>query len=197
MHDVYVRDQQPGSGVDLVAGFYGWLAVIGSAALLIALLAATGTAVALTQLNINDQVRNIADTVGWLGVTGVLLTLAVSNYAGGYAASRMSWHDGAKQGLVVWAFGVTALLLLGVAGAIFNTQYNLLAALNLPSIPVHGNSFTAAGLLTMLLGLVISALAAMSGGKVGEHYHQHKAEATHPEDWSDVQQFGNRRLAHR
>ena len=73
----------------------------------------------------------------------------------------MSRFDGARQGLGVRLIGLMITILLAIAGAILGSSVNLLAQLNLPTVP----------LITLVLVLVVTLLAALGGGKAGQRYH--------------------------
>lgn len=94
--------------------------------------------------------------------------MALGYFAGGYVAGRMSRFDGGRQGLGVFAFGLLAMIALGVLGAILGS--NFLQSINLPAVIDAGN-LTAAGLLSALIMLTIMLMSAVAGGKVGERYH--------------------------
>jgi MFS family permease len=163
-------------GFNFGAAFFGWLVTNSVSVLLVALLTALGSAVTLTATdNATDSLANNAATVGVVGGVLLLIALAIAYFGGGYVAGRMSRFDGGKQGMGVWVMGIVITLILGLAGALLGSSFNLLQQLNLPSIPVDAGSFTAGGLITLLAILVVSFLAAVSGGKVGERYH-HKVD---------------------
>jgi hypothetical protein len=96
----------------------------------------------------------------------------VAYYAGGYVAGRMSRFDGGRQGLGVWLMGIVAAVVLALAGVLFGASYNLLQQLSLPHIPVNEGALTTGGLVTLLVGLAVTLVAAMAGAKVGEAYHR-------------------------
>jgi hypothetical protein len=98
--------------------------------------------------------------------------LLIAYYAGGYVAGRLSRFDGARQGIGTWLFGLVVTLLLAAAGAIFGSEYNVLAQLNLPRIPIDEGSLTTGGLIALAAILIGTLLAALIGGKAGERYHK-------------------------
>lgn len=160
-------------GFHFGAAFFGWLVAVGVGSLLTALVAAVTGAVALTTVDGNTgALTQTAPTVGVVSGILLLLALAVAYYAGGYVAGRMSRFDGGRQGFGVWAIGFIVTLLLAVAGAIFGANYNLLQQINASSIPVGIENATISSIVTALLLLVITALAAIAGGRVGEAYHR-------------------------
>jgi hypothetical protein len=153
------------------AAFYGWLVATAIAALLTALISAAGGAVALTN-STQTITLNQAQTIGIMSAVLLLLSLGLAYFAGGYVAGRMSRGEGTGQGFGVWAVGVGMAVLLAAAGALFGSSFNLLQALNLPRIPVDEGALTAGGLATLVLGLLVTLMAAMAGGKAGEDYHR-------------------------
>ena len=180
------RDRTTGTGVDrarqrdeyggfnIGAAFFGWLVAIGMAALLTAILSAAGTAIGLTNLS-GSEARSGADTISIVGAILLLLVLMLAYFCGGYVAGRMSRFDGARQGVGVWLFGLLVTILLAVLGAVLGSEYNVLAKLNLPSIPVDGSSLATGGLIALAAILIGTLVAALLGGKAGERYH-HKVD---------------------
>jgi hypothetical protein len=167
-------------GMHLGSSFFGWIVATGFAVLLTALLAATGSAVALTQLDtINIQntlsgevsVEGIK-TVGIVSGAFLLAVLAIAYYAGGYVAGRMARFDGARQGIGVWLVGIIVTVILAGLASIIGSEFNILQGLNLPYIPTGDDSFTRGGLATALIAVIVTLIAATSGGKVGERYHR-------------------------
>jgi hypothetical protein len=170
-------------GINWGAAFFGWLSANGLAVLLIAFISAAGLAIGLTTTSGNPQLNrqrleNSAlgpiDTVRTIGLAGglaVLLILALAYFAGGYVAGRMSRFDGVRQGFAVWIIGVLVVFVLAAAGAGFGAKYNLLNQLDLPRIPVDEGTATRGAVVALIAALLITALAAATGGKVGQHYH--------------------------
>jgi hypothetical protein len=198
----HVRDsteaaqRQRFGGFNFGAAFFGWLVANSVSVLLIGLLSAVGSAVALNKINTAGQAAANAGTVGITGAIGLLIAMAIAYYAGGYVAGRMSRFDGARQGLGAWLIDIIAIVLLGIAGAVLGSQYNLLQKVNLPSLPVDGSSFTTGGLITMLALLIVTALAAIVGGKAGVRYH-HKVDAVaHEQEENLSHDMSGQRLAH-
>src|SRR3712207_4615050 len=136
-------------GIKWGAAFFGWLSANGLAVLLLAILSAAGIAFGLAQVSSADQAADQAaeqaDTIGIAGGIALLVVLLLAYLAGGYVAGRMARFDGVKQGLAVWLIGLLVVALLAVAGAVLGAQYNVLSQLNLPSIPISGDTATTAG----------------------------------------------------
>ncbi len=154
-------------GTNWGAAFFGWLVAIGIGALLTALLAAAGTAIAISSLDDSD-----ADTVGIVGGILVIVVALIAYFAGGYVAGRMSRFDGARQGLGVWILSIVIAVLLALLGAIAGSEYNLFAGLDLPRIPIDEGDLTTGGVIVLVAVLAGTLLAAVAGGKAGERYHR-------------------------
>jgi MFS family permease len=139
--------------------------------LLTALLSAAGAAIGLTQLS-EGEAKSNADTISIVGGILLIVVLAISYYAGGYVAGRMSRFDGSRQGVGVWAIGLLVTVALAVLGAIAGSEYNLFSQLNLPRIPIDEGDLATGAVIALVLVLVATLVAAIAGGKVGERYHR-------------------------
>jgi MFS family permease len=169
------RQREEHGGLNWGSAFFGWLVAIGVAALLTAILSAAGAAVGLTQTSpsqAGSQAQDSADTVGIVGGIVLLAILGIAYYAGGYVAGRMSRFDGPRQGLGVWLIGLIVTVVLAVAGVLLGAQYNVLSQLNLPRIPVDEGSLTTGALIALVAIVLVTLLAAVTGGKQGTHYHR-------------------------
>jgi amino acid transporter len=169
--DMRARQRDEYGGVNWGAAFFGWLVAVGLGAILIGLVAGAGAAVGLTQLSGADA-RSNADSIGLGGAIALLVCLMIAYYAGGYVAGRMSRFDGARQGMGAWAIGIVITIILGVLAALFGSKYNVLEQLNLPRIPLSGETLTTGGVIALVVVLVGTLIAAVAGGKVGERYHR-------------------------
>lgn len=165
------RQRDEYGGFNFGAAFFGWLVAVGIAVLLTALLSAAGAAIGLTELSEGEAEAN-AETISIVGGILLIAVLAISYYAGGYVAGRMSRFDGGRQGLGVWLLGLVATVALAVLGAIAGSEYNLFSQLNLPRIPIDEGSLAGGAAVALVLVLIATALAAVAGGKVGERYHR-------------------------
>lgn len=165
------RQREEFGGFHLGAVLLGWLVAGGVAVLLTAILSAAGGAVGLTEVS-ESQAKSNAETVSLVGGIVLLVVLALAYYLGGYNAGRLSRFDGARQGLGVWIVGLLITVLLGAAGAIFGSKYNVLAKLDLPRIPIDEGTLATGGLIALVAIVVLTLLAAVAGGKAGERYHK-------------------------
>jgi hypothetical protein len=165
------RQRDEYGGFNIGAAFFGWLVAVGIAVLLTALLSAAGAAIGLTRLSGQDA-RSNADTISIVGGILLVVVLAISYYAGGYVAGRMSRFDGGRQGLGVWLMGLVVTVILAALGAIAGSEYNVFSQLNLPRIPIDEGSLATGAAIALVAILVATALAAVAGGRVGERYHR-------------------------
>jgi heme/copper-type cytochrome/quinol oxidase subunit 1 len=118
-----------------------------------------------------SQAKSSAGTIGIATAVVLLVILALAYYFGGYVAGRMSRFDGARQGALVWIIGLLVTIAAAVVGAVFGTQYNVLDRVNLPRLPISTDQAGLGGIITVVAVLVVTLLAAILGGKIGNHYH--------------------------
>jgi hypothetical protein len=103
----------------------------------------------------------------------LVLVLMIAYFVGGYNAGRLSRFDGGRQGFGVWIVGLVITLLIGAAGAIFGSEYNVLAQLQIqPRVPVSEGALATGGLIALAAIVLGTLLAAILGGKAGERYHK-------------------------
>jgi amino acid transporter len=158
-------------GTNWGAAFFGWLVAIAITILLTSIAGAVVAAVSDTANVTQTQAQRQAGTIGIGAAIVLLVVLALGYYAGGYVAGRMSRFDGGRQGLAVWLIGLLVTLIAIGLGAAFGTKYNILDRVNLPRIPLSTDQLSWGGILTAIVVLLVSLLAAMLGGKVGHRYH--------------------------
>jgi hypothetical protein len=172
MHAARERQREEYGGINWGAAFFGWLVAVGLGSLLVAILAAAGTAVGLSQNVSGSDATANAEEIGLGGAIALLAVLMIAYYCGGYVAGRMSRFDGARQGLGAWLFGIAVTILLALAAVILGSEYNVLEQLNLPSLPVGESTMTTGGAIALAAVLLGTLLAAIVGGKAGERYHR-------------------------
>jgi hypothetical protein len=166
------RERQAfGGRIQWEAAFFGWLAAIGLAAILVAMLVGGGVAVGLT--DIKDTAGEQADRLTFGGGVLLVAILALAYLAGGYVGGRMARFDGWRQGLGVWLLSVAMTLALAGTAWIAGGDVNPLESLDLPRIPVEeGAGLTSGGIIATLAALVVTLLAAIGGGVAGERFHR-------------------------
>jgi hypothetical protein len=172
MHAARERQREEFGGINWGAAFFGWLVAVGLGSLLVAILAAAGAAVGLTENVTATDATSNAETVGLGGAIALLVVLMIAYYCGGYVAGRMSRFDGARQGVGAWLFGILVTIALALAAVILGSEYNVLEQLNLPSLPVGESTLTTGGAIALAAVVLGTLLAAVVGGKAGERYHR-------------------------
>jgi hypothetical protein len=169
--EVRARQRDEYGGINWGAAFFGWLVAVGMAAILTGILSAAGAAIGLTEISAQEA-SSSAEEISLIGAIVLLLILALAYYCGGYVSGRMSRFDGGRQGIGVWVIGLLVTILLAVLGAIAGSEYNVLAKLELPRVPVDEGTLTTGGIIALVAIVVLTVLAAMTGGKAGERYHK-------------------------
>ena len=158
-------------GINLGAGFFGWLVTVAVTVLLTSIIGAALAAVD----NTNDITWSDADrqagTIGTAAGITLMVVLAIASFTGGYVAGRMSRFDGAKQGFGAWLVGFLVTVLALVIGGIAGQQYNVFDRVDLPRIPLPSDEVSTAGIVVAVALLVLTLLSSMLGGKVGTRYH--------------------------
>jgi hypothetical protein len=158
-------------GMNVGAGFYGWLVGNAVAILLTSIVGAVAAAIGDSQNITQSDAERQAGTVGLASAIVLLAVLLIGYYAGGYVAGRMSRFDGGRQGALVWIIGLLVTVLAVALGWGFGAKYNLLDRVDLPRIPIPHDQLTWGGVIAGIVALVGTLLAAVAGGKVGRHYH--------------------------
>jgi hypothetical protein len=171
MRELRARQRDRFGGISWGSDFFGWLTAVGLASILTAFLVAAGASIGLSE--VSDAARS--DTVKSVGLTGgilLLAVLAVAWFCGGYVAGRMARFDGARQGLGVWLWTIIAAIAVAVLAAIGGQEYDLFERLNLPRIPVNGQSLTTGGAIALGAALLTTLVFAVLGGMTGERFHR-------------------------
>jgi hypothetical protein len=118
---------------------------------------------------VGHALNTATQSIGLGAAAASLVALFLAYLIGGYTAGRMARFDGTKNGLgvVIWTIVVAAIL--GIAGGVLGTRFNLGSQLNLN---VNASTFTTAGLVALAVALIIMLLGAIIGGRMGELYHR-------------------------
>jgi MFS family permease len=169
-----LRDRQRrafGGSIQWEAAFFGWLAAIGLAALLVAM--AVGAEIAVGLRDFDDDPGDRARELGLGGSIVLMLILALAYCAGGYVAARMARFDGWRQGLGVWLVALTMTVALALFAWALGGDVNPLESLELPRIPVQEEgSFPLASVIVTGAIAIVTLLAALGGGVAGERFHR-------------------------
>ena len=165
-----------GGAIQWEAAFFGWLAAIGLAALLVAMAVGAGVAVGLT--DIEARASEQADELSFGGGALLVAILALAYLTGGYVAGRMARFDGWRQGLGVWLLALLMTVALAVTAWIAGGDVNPLESLELPRIPVEEEGgLTWRGGIALALTVLFTLAAAVAGGVLGERFHRAVDEA--------------------
>lgn len=175
--EVAERERERFGGVKIGSAFFGWLAAMGMAVLLTALVAAAGAAIGL---GITGDVEDAtgaaaenAETVGLIGAIALVVIMLVAYYCGGYVAGRMARFNGAKQGVAVWVWAVVIAIIVAILVAVGGADFNILANVNgFPRIPINEGDLTTASIITAVLLAVASLVGAILGGMAGMRFHR-------------------------
>ena len=178
-HAGHVEARDRFGGTNWGSAFFGWLVAVGVTIILTGIVGAIAAGISDSTEVTQNQAQRQAGTIGIVAAVVLLVVLAISYYAGGYVAGRMSRFDGGKQGLGVWIIGLVVTLVAIALGALFGNQYNIFDRVNLPRIPISTDQLSTGGVITAVLVLVVSVLAAMAGGKVGQRYHNKVDRVAH------------------
>lgn len=162
-------EREQHGGFKIGAAIIGWLIAVVLAVILTAL---AGAITALVGADTGAPAAGSTAVAAIVGAVVVLLVLGLAYFVGGYVAGRMARFNGPKQGLGVWVIGAIVTIVLAIAGALFGSQFDVLAQLNLPSIPLDLGTVGIGALISLVLIALVTLLAAMGGGKLGTRFHR-------------------------
>lgn len=158
-------------GMNWGACFFGWLVATALAVLLSSIVGAIATALGGTADVTQTEAERAAGTIGIVAAVVLAIVLFIGYYAGGYVAGRMSRFDGTRQGLGVWLIGIIVTVLAVAVGVTFGSAYNILDRVDLPRVPVPTDQMNLGAIITGLVVLLGTLLAALLGGRTGHRYH--------------------------
>jgi hypothetical protein len=171
---VVARERAAFGGLKIGSAFFGWLAAMGTAVLLSAIVAAAITAVRVASgEGASTDPATIAAGAGVGTDVAIVVILFVAYYCGGYVAGRMARFDGAQQGLAVWVLALVAALLITALGTLAGANWDLLGTLNgFPRLQDAATNVTTAGVVTTLIALAAALAGAVLGGLAGMRFHR-------------------------
>jgi hypothetical protein len=171
------RERQAyGGTIQWETAFFGWLAAVGLAAILVAMAVGAGVAIGLTELD--STAGEQADQLTFGGGALLIGILALAYLAGGYVAGRMARFDGWRQGLGVWLLALLMTAALALTAWLAGGDVNPLESLELPRVPVEEEGgLTTGGAVALVLTAVATLGAAIAGGIVGERFHREVDES--------------------
>lgn len=166
-------------GMNLGAGFFGWLVAVGVALLLTGIVGAVAAGLGESADVTQSDAEREAGTIGLAAAIVLVAVLVIGYYTGGYVAGRMSRFDGARQGLLVWVIGLVVTIVAAVVGWLLGSEYNVLDRVDVPSVPISSDQLSSGGIITGIAVVAGTLLAAVAGGKVGHHYHDRVDRLAH------------------
>lgn len=171
--EVADREEERFGGIKVGSAFFGWLAAVGTGVLLTALVAGVAAAIGLNIgfQQVADAAEENAETAGLIGAIILIVLMFIAYFAGGYVAGRMARFDGAKQGVMVFLWGLIVAVVVAIVVAIGGDNFDLLARTNgLPRIPI--DDLTTASIVTAVLLAAAMLLGAILGGIAGMRFHR-------------------------
>lgn len=165
----HAGEREEHGGFKIGAAIIGWLIAV---VLAVILTAVAGAITGLVGAGTGAPAPGSAGVAAILGAVVVLVVLGLAYFVGGYVAGRMARFNGPKQGLGVWVIGVIVTILLAIAGAVFGSQFDVRAQLNLPSVPLDLGAVGIGALISLVVIALVTLLAAMGGGKLGTRFHR-------------------------
>jgi hypothetical protein len=174
---VLAREKKRYGGIKWGSAFFGWLTATGTAVILTAVLVATGAAVGVsTGTDTSEAQAQASQRAGSIGVAGGLLLLAVlliAYFCGGYVAGRMARFDGVKQGIAVWVWAIVIAVLVGVAGAVAGSKFDILDRVGgFPRLPIGGGDVTTGAIIAAVIAVIAALVGAILGGLAGMRFHR-------------------------
>ncbi len=170
--EVHERRRERFGGLHPIVAFFGWLVAVGLAIILTGIVGAVATAVGNANDVTQSDLERDSGTIGITAAAVLLVVLLISYFAGGYVAGRMARFDGGKQGLGVFLVGLVVMIVAGVLGAVFGSQYNVLNRVDVPDVPIPTDDLSIGGAITIAAALVVMLVAAILGGKAGQRFHR-------------------------
>jgi hypothetical protein len=150
--------------------FFGLLAAVGLAALLVAMV--LGGLVAAGVTDFRDNAASFFDHLTTAGGGVAIAIIALSYLTGGYVAARMARFDGWRQGLGIWFLSLLMVVAVAIAAWIGGGTLDPTKSISLPSNPVDTGPLSHSGWAILAVVLAVSLVAAVAGGILGERYHR-------------------------
>ena len=162
--------QRFGRRIQWETAFFGLLAAVGLAALLVAML--LGGLVAAGVTDFRDDAATFFDHLTTAGGGVFIAIIALSYLTGGYVAARMARFDGWRQGLGIWLLSLLMVAAVGIAGWIGGGTLDPTESISLPSNPIDAGPLSHSGWAIVAVVAAISLVAAVAGGILGERFHR-------------------------
>jgi hypothetical protein len=118
---------------------------------------------------IGHAVSQTQQGLGIGALIGSLVAIFLAYLIGGYTAGRMARFAGVRNGVGVVIWTIIVAIILGIAGAVLGSNFNVASQLHLKFNP---QTATAAGVISGLITLLVMLLGATIGGMMGERFHR-------------------------
>jgi hypothetical protein len=186
--------QRLGHQIQWETAFFGLLAALGLAALLVAMW--LGGLVAAGVTDFKENAAGFFNHLLILGGAAGIVVLALSYLTGGYVAGRMARFDGWRQGLGLWLLSVVLGGAVALAAWIAGGSLDPTKSISLPSNPIDAGPLHSSGWAILAVALVVPLVSAIAGGVLGERFHRaldSEAAIADP-DLDDDQPYGPDRV---
>jgi hypothetical protein len=150
--------------------FFGLLAAVGLAAVLVAML--IGGLVAAGVTDFNQDAAGLFRHLATAGGGIALSILALSYLTGGYVAGRMARFDGWRQGLGLWLLSLLMVLAAGIAVWISGGTFDPTKSISWPGNPIDSGPLSAGWGVVLGTVAVVPLVAGVAGGILGERFHR-------------------------
>jgi hypothetical protein len=150
--------------------FFGLLAAVGLAALLVAMLIG-----GLIAAGVTDFHQDAAGLFHHLVIAGGAISIAIlalSYLTGGYVAARMARFDGWRQAIGICLLSLLMALAAAIAAWIAGGSLDPTKSITLPSDPVDRGPLSGSGWLVVAVVVLVALVAAIAGGILGERFHR-------------------------
>lgn len=118
---------------------------------------------------IGGSIAGATQNLGIGALIGSVIAVFLAYLIGGYTAGRMARFSGALNGLGVWIWTIVVAIILGIAGAIAGSNFNVASQLHLN---VSRSTLAGAGGISLAVTLVIMLIGAVAGGTLGQRHNR-------------------------
>jgi sporulation protein YlmC with PRC-barrel domain len=153
-------------GIDPLGSFFGALVALAS---LVLIGGALGAIFSTEVASYDTSISEFSDVGTEAAIIGGV-TLFLSFLLGGWAAGRSSRFDGVANGMLVTAWFLAIVLLIGGLASWVGSEWNLLEGANLPEFV--NDDWALAGAIGVLIALALMLLGGVLGGMLGEGWHR-------------------------
>src|SRR3954454_1770157 len=162
--------QRFGRKIQWETAFFGLLAAVGLAALLVAMV--LGGLVAAGVTDFRDNAATFFDHLTTAGGGVAIAIVALGYLTGGYVAARMARFDGWRQGLGIWLLSLLLILAAAVTAWIAGGELDPAKSISLPSNPIDEGPLSGGGVVLAAVAVLVPLIFALMGGVLGERFHR-------------------------